>query len=229
MEKEDSSKTEIKTIKTHCYNCNHDTNQDVLFHTSEIGPREIILRNDKGDDIKSVWEVVGNIWHLTKCRGCDKINFKHILRSAPPVEKTDQVFYFPKRAIRPVPNWVINIPIKYVDILREVYIAVNEQIFTLALTGIRTLLDIYIVEKIGDSGNFKQKIKKLVENNIITSSKAQVLETTIDAGNASAHRGYKPDQETLFQVLSIVENLLESEIVDRAVNQIKQKTPQRGA
>ncbi|MNI25711.1 hypothetical protein D3C73_793800 [compost metagenome] len=167
--------------------------------------------------------------YLTKCRGCDKINFKHTLRSAPPVEKTDQVFYFPKRAIRPVPNWVINIPIKYVDILREVYIAVNEQLFTLALTGIRTLLDIYIVEKIGDSGNFKQKIKKLVENNIITSSKAQVLETTIDAGNASAHRGYKPDQETLFQVLSIVENLLESEIVDRAVNQIKQKTPQRGA
>lgn len=227
METENKSDKEKKIIKTHCYNCNNETNQDILFNDIEIGPREIVIRNDEGDKTQSVWEVVGNLWHLTKCKGCDKINFKHILRSIPPFEKTDQIFYFPRKPIRNVPNWIVNIPIKYIDILREVYIAVNEHLFTLALTGIRTLLDIYIVEKIGDAGNFKQKINKLVENNIITHTKGRVLETTIDAGNASAHRGYKPDQKTLFQVLDIVENLLESEIVDRSANEIKEKTPQR--
>lgn len=45
--------------------------------------------------------------------------------------------------------------------------------------------------------------------------------------DAAAHRGYKPDQETLFQILDIVENLLQSEIVDRAADEIKQKTPPR--
>lgn len=214
-------------IKTHCYNCNNETNQDILFNDIEITPREIVIRNDEGDKNESVWEVTGRLWHITKCKGCDKINFKHILRTIPPFEKTDEIFYFPQKPIRNVPKWIVNISIKYIDILREVYIAINEHLFTLALTGIRTLLDIYIVEKIGDAGTFKQKLKKLTETNIITNSKAQVLEATIDAGNASAHRGYKPDQKTLFQVLNIVENLLESEIVDRTVNEIKEKTPPR--
>lgn len=223
----DDSAEKNKMIKTHCYNCNYGTNQDILFDDIEIGPREIVLRNDEGDKIDSVWEVVGNLWCLSKCRGCEKINFKHILRTIPPFEKTDEISYFPKKPIRSVPKWVINLPIEYMDILREVYIAINEHLFTLALTGIRTLLDIYIVDKIGDKGTFKQKLTKLVSDNIITSSKAQVLEAAIDAGNASAHRGYKPEEKTLFQVLSIVENLLESEIVDRSLNEIKQKTPQR--
>ncbi|MHC5202474.1 DUF4145 domain-containing protein [Myroides sp. LJL119] len=227
MNTEEKLNSENKIIKTHCYNCNNETNQDILFNDIEISPREIVLRNEEGDDAKSIWEIVGNLWYLTKCKGCDKINFKHILRSAQPFEKTDQIFYFPRKPIRNTPNWIVNIPIKYIDILREVYIAVNEHLFTLALTGIRTLLDIYIVEKIGDIGNFKQKINKLVENSIITKSKAKVLETAIDAGNASAHRGYKPDQKILFQVLNIVENLLESEIVDRSLNEIKENTPQR--
>ena len=116
---------------------------------------------------------------------------------------------------------------KYVGILQEIYISVNEKLFTLSLTGIRTLLDIYIVDKIGDVGTFKQKLDKLVAEGIITSSKAKVLEAAIDAGNASAHRGYRPDQETLFQILDIMENLLHSEIVDRSVNKIKQSTPRR--
>lgn len=227
MNNTNNSSPENKILKTYCYSCNSETNQDLLFNDIEIGPREIIMRNDEGDKINSVWEVVGNLWYLSKCRGCEKINFKHILRTIPPFEKTDELHYFPKKPIRSVPKWTINLPIQYMDILREVYIAINEQLFTLALTGIRTLLDIYIVEKIGDKGTFKQKLTKLVSDNIITISKAEVLEAAIDAGNASAYRGYKPEEKTLFQVLSIIENLLESEIVDRNLSEIKQKTPPR--
>lgn len=215
-----------EVFKTHCFNCDKETNQDILFKDHEIGPREIVWRNEQGDESKSVWEVVANIWSLSKCRGCEKINFKHILRNSPDRE-TDQVFHFPRKPIRQVPNWVIKLPMRYVEILQEVYFSINERLFILSLTGIRTLLDIYIVSKIGDVGTFKQKINRLVTENVITATKATVLEAAIEAGNASAHRGYKPDKETLFQILDIVENLLQSEIVDRNVSQIKQKTPPR--
>lgn len=214
------------TVKTHCFNCGRETNQDILFNESEIGPQEIIWRNEEGDDSQSVWAVVANIWNLTKCRGCDKMNFKHILRNSPD-RSTDQTFNFPRKPIRQVPTWIIKLPMKYVEILQEIYISVNEQLFILSLTGVRTLLDIYIVDKIGDVGTFKAKLKKLVSDGIITSSKASVLEVAIDAGSASAHRGYKPEKETLFQVLDIVENLLQSEIVDRPIEIIKQSTPKR--
>lgn len=222
----DENLTSKEAFKTHCFNCDKETNQDILFKDHEIGPREIVWRNEQGDESQSVWEVVANLWSLSKCRGCEKINFKHILRNSPDRE-TDQVFHFPRKPIRQVPNWVIKLPMRYVEILQEVYISINERLFILSLTGIRTLLDIYIVSKIGDAGTFKQKINKLVTDNIITASKATVLEAAIEAGNASAHRGYKPDKETLFQILDIVENLLQSEIVDRNVSQIKQKTPPR--
>ncbi|MEX2234701.1 MAG: DUF4145 domain-containing protein [Cyclobacteriaceae bacterium] len=213
-------------IKTACYNCARETVQDILFQDHEIGPREIIFRTEEGDKSESAWEVVADIWVVSKCRGCERINFKHILRYSPERE-TDQTFYFPKNSIRRAPNWIVKLPMKYAEILQEIYVALNEQLFILSLTGIRTLLDVFIVSKIGDPGTFKQKLNKLVSDGIITTSKAKVLETTIDAGNASAHRGYKPDKDTLFEILDIVENLLQSEIVDRAAEQIRQKIPPR--
>ena len=220
-----SNKPKNELAKTHCYNCDKETNQDVLFYDMEIGPQEIVIRNEQGDERQSVWAVVANIWNLTKCRGCEKINFKHILRDGD--RNNDKVFEFPIKAVRIPPNWIVKLPIKYVEILQEIYSSINTKSFILSLTGIRILLDIYIINKIGDAGTFKEKIKKLVSEGIITSSKASVLEITIDAGNAAAHRGYKPDMESLFQILDIVENLLESEIVDRPINQIKQNTPSR--
>lgn len=215
-----------ETTKTHCYNCDIETNQEVLFSDREIGSQEIVWRNEEGDDSQSAWVVVASIWNVTKCLGCEKINFKHISRNSPD-RKTDQIFNFPRKPIRQVPNWIVKLPMKYVEILQEVYVSVNEQLFILSLTGIRTLLDIYIVSKIGDAGTFKTKLNKLVSEGIITNSKASVLEVAIDAGNASAHRGYKPDKETLFQILDIVENLLESEILDRQIEKIKENTPKR--
>lgn len=222
----DSNTIRKEPIKTHCFNCDKETLQDDLFNDHALGPREIVFRNEEGDESESVWEVVADIWIISKCRGCEKINFKHILRRSPNRE-TDQVFHFPKKPIRPVPTWIVKLPIGYIEILHEIYISINEGLLILSLTGIRTLLDIYIVSKIGDKGNFKQKLDRLVAEGVITSAKAAVLETTIDAGNASAHRGYKPDRETLFQILDIAENLLQSEIVDRAATRIKQKTPSR--
>lgn len=222
----DENVTSNEPFKTHCFNCDKETNQDILFKDHEIGPREIVWRNEQGDESQSVWEVVANLWSLSKCRGCEKINFKHVLRNSPDRE-TDQVFYFPRKPIRQVPSWIIKLPMNYVEILQEVYVSINERLFILSLTGIRTLLDIFIVNKIGDKGTFKQKLNKLVTDGIITAAKATVLETAIDAGNASAHRGYKPDHDTLFQILDIVENLLQSEIVDRNAIQIKQKIPPR--
>lgn len=225
----EKSKTEKKTeeiVKTYCYNCQKDTNQRILFNDFEVVPQEILWRNDEGDQGPSMWTNVGNIWLLSKCMGCEKINFKFILRSSPD-KTTDRIFHYPLKLIREVPCWIMNLPKKYLEIAQEVYASVNNELFILALNGIRTLLDVFVVEKVGDVGDFKQKMKKLVCDGIITSTKAKVLEAAIDAGNASSHRGYKPEKEILFKILDIVENLLHSEIIDRQVDTIKQKTPIR--
>jgi hypothetical protein len=213
-------------IKTHCAYCENETNQAILFKEFELGPQEIVQRNENGDQSQSAWIVLANIWNVSKCLGCDKINFKLIQRSSPDKE-LDKVFHFPKKPQREHPYWIIKLPIKYFEILREIYVAVNEGLYILSLNGIRTLLDVYIVSKIGDAGTFKQKIDELVTQGFISSTKASVLSVAIEAGNAAAHRGYNPDKETLYQILDIIENLMQSEIVDRSAENIKAKTPSR--
>jgi len=203
-----------------------ETNQKLLLDEFQMITEEIVWRNEQGDESQSVWSPVGSIWTVSKCLGCEKLTFKHILRALP-TKEYDQIFYFPRKPVREIPKWISKLPKIYLEVLHEVYASVQEGLHILALSGIRTLLDIFIVSKIGDIGSFKQKIEKLITTGIITSSKATVLEAAIEAGNASSHRGYKPDKETVFQILDIVENLLQSEIVDRPVSQIKQKTPTR--
>lgn len=213
-------------MKTYCYNCDKDTNHEVLFKETKIGPQEIVGRNEEGDESESVWEVVGFNWTIQKCLGCEEMNFKHVIRSEPSGEH-DKIFHFPKKAIRKYPYWIIKLPMQHFLLMQEIYTAVNEGLFVLALNGTRTLLDTFIVSKIGDAGTFKQKLEKLVSEKIISASKVKVLEAAIEAGNASAHRGYRPDKETLFQILDIVDNLMQSEIVDRTATSIKEKTPHR--
>jgi hypothetical protein len=214
------------SYKSFCYNCDKDTNQNILFKEHQFEPQEIIFRNEEGDQSQTAWEIKADIWIISKCLGCERINFKHIGRRSPD-QRTDDIFYFPWKRDRHYPKWIFQLPIKYLEILEEVYAAITMESNILALMGIRTVLDVYMVDKVGDVGNFKQKLNKLVEEQIISKSKVKVLEAAIEAGNASAHRGFKPDRQTLFQVLDIVENLLQSEVIDRDGININKKVPKR--
>ena len=215
-----------KLQRTHCWYCQKETNHRVLLDEFEMISEELIWHTEDGEESKSAWAPIGSLWLVSKCLGCDKITFKHIYR-ATPNRDFDQIFYFPKKIVRDYPRWTVKLPHKYSQVFYETYLSIQEGLYILSLTGIRILLDLFIVSKIGDVGTFKQKMDRLVQDGIITASKAKVLRTAIDAANASAHRGYRPDKETLFQILDIVENLLQSEIVDRPIDKIRRKTPSR--
>lgn len=219
MEKENSQ-------RTHCWYCQKVTNHKVLLDEFELISEELIWHTEDGEESKSAWAPVGSLWLVSKCLGCDKITFKHIYKTSP-IQEHDQTFYFPKKIVREFPRWTVRLPHKYSRVFYEIYLSIQEGLYILSLTGIRILLDLFIVSKIGDVGNFRQKLDKMVLDGIITSSKAKVLETAIEAANASAHRGYLPNQETLFQILDIVENLLQSEVVDRPIDKIRKITPSR--
>jgi hypothetical protein len=226
LEAPESKLARKENQKAYCYRCEDETNQAVLFNDTSFGPQEIVGRNEEGDESQSAWTVDSSIWIITKCQGCETLNFTHIIRTSPD-RNTDRVFHFPKKLLRSAPSWTMKLPIKYLEILHEIYASLNEQLFILSLTGTRILLDTYMVDKVGDIGTFKQKVAKLVSQGFIAQNKAKVLETTIEAGNAATHRGFKPDKGTLFDILDIIENLLQFEIVDRQGTKIRDMTPQR--
>ena len=79
-----------KSIRTHCCNCQMETNQKLLLDEFQMITEEIVWRNEQGDESKSVWSPVGSIWTISKCLGCEKLTFKHILRTLP----TNMIKYF---------------------------------------------------------------------------------------------------------------------------------------
>ena len=118
------------------------------------------------------------------------------------IETTD---YFPPLPLRIKPAWFSSLTESYQTILAEVYHAIDNSLFFLSSTGARTALDQLIIEKIGDSGSFKDKVKKLVTSKIIDDTERVMLLAVIDAGSASVHRSYRPDQETINHMMDILE------------------------
>src|SRR5258708_1185612 len=96
------------------------------------------------------------------------------------------------------------------------------------MMGARTLVDMLIVEKVGDVGGFKDKLKELENAGFVSSQNREVLWAALDVGNAAAHRGHAATEAEVQAVMDIVENMLQAVYVfpDMA-RRLKQSTPQR--
>jgi len=121
-----------------------------------------------------------------------------------------------------------SLPERLENLLSEVYIAIDHNILTLASMGLRAVIDMVCVEQVGDKGGFKEKLNALCKLEIISTRQLGVLLTVVDAGNASAHRGFTPDQNGINTVLDVVEHLLSSVYVHpKGAAELAKKTPAR--
>jgi hypothetical protein len=94
--------------------------------------------------------------------------------------------------------------------------------------GARTLVDMVIMEKVGDAGTFEAKLKELEGQGFIGARNREVLAAALDACNATSHRGHKFESKEVHQVMDIVENLLQAiYVLERAAQKIKTSTPPR--
>ena len=148
---------------------------------------------------------------------------------------TKNTEYFPPIPLRIKPEWYSYLTENYQAILDEVYMALDNSLFFLSSTGTRTALDQLIIEKIGDIGDFKTKIKKLVANKIIDETESAMLLAVIDAGSASAHRSYRPDNELINHMMDILEAVFYKLVVEpekkkelkKKAEELRKSTPKR--
>jgi uncharacterized protein YutE (UPF0331/DUF86 family) len=120
----------------------------------------------------------------------------------------ERIETFPARHFRIKPFWYKQLVNKYRSILDEVYLALDNGLYYIASTGIRTAIDLIISDKIGDYGTYKQKIDLLIANNIVTKEDREIIDAVIDAGSASAHRGFQPDKELINHMVEITEQII---------------------
>lgn len=96
------------------------------------------------------------------------------------------------------------------------------------MMGARTLVDMLILEKIGDIGGFKEKLKGLEKAGFISSKGRDVLYAALDVGNAAAHRGHAATASEVEAVMDIVENMLQGVYVfPKTSKNLRETTPAR--
>jgi hypothetical protein len=136
--------------------------------------------------------------------------------------------YFPPAVSRHLPSWWYEIPEQLKTVLAEVYRSLDADTRSLPIMGARALIDMLILEKVGDVGTFGEKLKGLEGLGVISPQNSKVLSAALDVGNAAAHRGHSPKIDEVNAVMDIVENLLHAVyILPGMAEKLKKTTPPR--
>lgn len=231
-----------KTKKAHCSQCGGERNCDILGHHGESG----------GDGFFD-WH---RDWNILRCRGCEHVFVQTVATNSEDydhyfdeygqeaVHHDETVAYWPALSRRTVPDWIGRVsafgeeklPLKAA--LDELYGALENDLNTLASIGIRTTFDI-ASELLGVEPEltFAKKLDKLVDLGHIGVVDRERLAALVDAGSASAHRGWKPSQEDISIMADVLEHFIHAAIVapedrkllDQRAASIRKKVPARKA
>ena len=214
MTDQNEDNTEAKVKKAECSQCGGERNCDI------IGNYDDMYSDEHMDACTS--------WYLMKCRGCDHVFVQTVSGNSEDYDfgydETGQetmiyhetIKYWPALSKRKKPEWIsdygaIEVPNtgNLDEALAELYSALNNDLYALASIGVRTAFDI-AAELLGvdPEETFASKLKNLVKEGHIGKVDKERLEVLVEAGGASAHRGWKPNAKELSLLMDILESFL---------------------
>jgi hypothetical protein len=213
-----------KIVRAHCNGCLGEKNHQLL-QTEETVFSESV--NDGQYEIQC-----GTNYEMLKCMGCGSVALRATSWfSEEPMES--RVRYYPPAISRRMPYWVSDIETKgdntfIEDILREVYIALQNDSRRLATMGIRALLEHVMIDKIGDKGNFIANLNEFQKQGYVAPKQREILDVVLEVGHAAMHRSYNPSEDDLKSAIDIAENLIQTIYVHKKkAHKMKSTIPKR--
>lgn len=210
--------TKDKSERIHCNRCGHETKHLLVAARCHEGSEPY----DAEYEIS--WTTIYDVF---ECCGCEEVTLrrKYYFSEWNPGE-VDEVFY-PPRIARKLPSWKNKLSDDIAALLEEVYMSLQADSRRLAMMGARALIDMVILNEVGDVGNFAQKLQALENTGFLSTKNRAVLDAALDVGSAASHRGHRPKSEHVQSVMDIVENLLHATILQTVAAELKKATPQR--
>jgi hypothetical protein len=217
----------MSITKAHCNNCGGERNHKVLH--SE----------------KTSWELEdapvsgGDSYDTLMCCGCDRVHLRHTSWFSEDDEV--KVTYFPPSIYRRPPDWFDELWLEFSDeaqlvesLLKEIYIATQNNLPRLAAMGVRALLEQIMIARSGDNGSFSDNLKAFTQMGYVTELQKQRLEAILEVGHAAIHRGYKPENASLLTLLDITEHIVASVYlhegkIEQLRSQVPKRKPRRGS
>lgn len=211
-------------IKIQCSICLRDTNHEMLFK------KRTLTNEEQFSEDPVLWVSQGFDYSLFECQGCSNIVMrKDFWHSELTPDSWDPSFrsWHPALVTRQTPKWLSSKNDESANLLKQIYAAMNADLLSLAMMGIRTVLDQYLVEKVKDIGGFQEKLKIAVQLGFLSAKQVELIEPALDAGNAASHRGFYPSAGTLLYCLEVVESLLHQDELAKASNDVSNQIPKR--
>lgn len=215
------------STKAHCNECGGSRDHAVLKTE----------RTDWHDDEHPIWG--GRQYDMLRCRGCGEVKLR---RAEWFSENTDErgrmvpeVSYYPPAAFRREPRWLRELWLHVAagddelrQLLREIYVALQNDQRRLAAMGVRALLESIMVSQVGDEGNFVTNLAAFEREAHVSRIQRERLETILEVGHAAMHRRYAPSARDLVTLIDIAESIIESVYVHEGrVRELKGRIPPR--
>lgn len=212
----------MSTTKAHCNTCGGERNHEVL--NSERTTWEDEVHALSGSDT----------YATLKCCGCETIKLRHTSWFSEDDEPKEH--YFPPAIFRRTPEWFTELWLQlkaddqFVEtLLKEIYVALQNDLPSLATMGVRALLERIMISKAGDQGSFAKNIAEFEKLGHVSKRQRERLEAILDAGHAAIHRAYSPKVQDVVTLLDITEHIVESVFLhDAKIEELKKKVPARG-
>ena len=215
---------DTKKISNYCIECGLETKQILIAEKYAFTPQEVFSKGKNGLKKNSAWAPKGTVFKLLECSQCETPSLKTTVSYG---TGRNQTCSFPSKPKIKLPDFIQDLQPKYYDLIFETYSAINHGNNILATMGIRCLIDTFLNEHISDIGGFDKKLNEALKAEIISTTQKDLLESIVEAGHASSHRAFKPDDELLLQSMFVVENLLENKISHLKLKQLSKKIPRR--
>jgi len=210
--------TEVQVVKAACNRCGHNTKHSVIA-------KRVV---ETSDEIEKDWIVkYKDTYEMLECCGCEAVLLRHTSWFSETADQ-EELYYYPPRISRRAPSWSFKLPNNIMELVDEIYAALYNDSRRLVLMGARAVVDLVITDKVGDDGNFQEKLKALEDQGFIAKKNRSVLAAALDAGSAAVHRGHRAKPEEVELVMDIVENLLQAVYaLEDAGDQLRKSTPPR--
>lgn len=233
-------------LRGHCPDCDADRNAEVLAEHTLEGT----------DEPSGVW--CRSTYSILRCLGCNTRYIRLVQASSedadweddpetgePVLTINERATYWPSTPrlpvtrrrrpawlefdlLEPEPGFASDYP-ELASLLGELYTALDNNLYILAVIGIRTVFDC-ASQKLGTdpNQNFAEKLKELTAGNKIGGEEKEVLSVLTDAGSAAAHRGWEPTKDQIDHLMDALENFLERAfVIKHNIRRLKKVIPAR--
>jgi hypothetical protein len=221
--------TDSKQIKAHCNACVGITNHVVIHRHTKAW----------NDDIDEQHPVSGgDEYLLMQCAGCDAVHLQHDNWFSEHWDENGAIIdtvYYPPAISRRRPSWLKDPQGPFYfggteieKLLEEIYSALQNDSRRLAAMGIRALLELIMIQQVGDGGQIGKNVDKFLEQGFVAKINQDTFRfQLIEAGHAAMHRQYVPERVDIEVLMQITESLIEAIYVQPAKAKRLGKIPAR--